>query len=98
MHAEEEQQSTTSQRVGVRIVRSGVGCPRLDISEDLLEALHVTADFRWAAIARYLHVSERTLRRRKHELGFACAAPSFTDLDNGSLDEIVRDILQVKKC
>ena len=55
LHAEEEQQSTTSQRVGVRIVRSGVGRPRLDISEDLLEALHVTAEFRWAAIARCLH-------------------------------------------
>ena len=47
LHEEEEQQSTT--RVGVRIVRSGVGRPRLDISEDLLEALHVTAGFRWAA-------------------------------------------------
>ena len=46
LHEEEEQQSTT--RVGVRIVRSGVGRPRLDISEDLLEALHVTAGFRWA--------------------------------------------------
>ena len=45
---EEEQQSTTSQRVGVRIVSSGVGRPRIDTSEDLLEALHVTADFRWA--------------------------------------------------
>ena len=41
LHEEEEQQSTT--RVDVRIVRSGVGRPRLDISEDLLEALHVTA-------------------------------------------------------
>ena len=96
LHEEDEQQSTT--RVGVRIVRSGVGRPRLDISEELLEALYVTAGFRWAAIGRYLHVSERTLRRRRHELGFANATPSFTDLDNGSLDEFVRDILQVKKC
>ena len=53
LHEEEEQQSTT--RVGVWIVRSGVGRPRLDISKDLLEALRVTAGFRWAAIARYLH-------------------------------------------
>ena len=97
MHAEEEQQSTTSQRVGVRIVSSGVGRPRIDISEDLLEALHVTAEFRWAAIARYLHVSERTLRKWRHELGFASAAPSFTDIE-WLLDTIVRDILQVKKC
>ena len=37
LHEEDEKQSTT--RVGVRIVRSGVGRPRLDISEDLLEAL-----------------------------------------------------------
>ena len=96
LHEEDEQQSTT--RVGARIVRSGVGRPRLDISEELLETLYVTAGFRWAAIARYLHVSERTLRKWRHELGFASAAPSFTDLDNGSLDEIVRDILQVKKC
>jgi len=95
LHEEDEKQSTT--RVGVRIVRSGVGRPRPDISEDLLEALYVRAGFRWAAIARYLHVSERALRKRRHELGFASAAPSFTDLDNGSLDEIVRDILQVKK-
>ena len=41
LHEEEEQQSTT--RVGVRIVRSGVGRPRLDISEGLLKALHVRA-------------------------------------------------------
>ena len=43
----------------------------------------------------YLQVSERTLRRRRHELGYASAAPSFTNIDNSSLDEIVRDILQV---
>ena len=96
LHEEKEQQSTT--RESVRIVRSGVGRPRLDISEDLLEALYVSAGFHWAAIARHLHVSERTLRRHRHELGFASAAPSFTDIDDGSLDEIVRDILQVKKC
>ena len=93
LHEEEEQQSTT--RVGVRIVRSGVGRPRLDISEGLLKALHLTAGFCWAALARYLHVSERTLRRRRHEPGFASAATSFTDIDNGSLDEIVRNILSV---
>ena len=47
LHEEEEQQSTT--RVGVRIVRSDFGRPRLDISDDLLEGLYVTAGFRSAA-------------------------------------------------
>ena len=48
LHEEEEQQSTT--RVGVRIVRSDFVRPRLDISDDLLEGLYVTAGFRRAAI------------------------------------------------
>ena len=91
---EEEEQSPTS-GVGVRVVRSGVGRPRLDISEDLLEGFHTRAGFRWAAIARNLRLSERTLRRRRREFGFASVAPSFTDIDNGSLDEVVREILQV---
>jgi len=52
LHQEGEQQSTT--RVSVGIVRSGVGRPRLDISEDLLEGLHRTVGFRWVAIARYM--------------------------------------------
>ena len=93
LHAEEEQQLSTA-RVGV--VRSGVpGRLRLDISEDLLEVLRNGAGFRWAAIARNLHVSERTLRRRRNEFGVTSLTESFTDIDNTSLDEIVREILHV---
>ena len=93
LHAEEEEQLSTA-RVGV--VRSGVpGRPRLDISEDLLELLRSGAGFRWAAIARNLRVSERTLRRRRNEFGVTSLTESFTDIDNTSLDEIVREILHV---
>jgi len=93
LHAEEEEQLSTA-RVGV--LRSGApGRPRLHISEDVLEVLRNRAGFRWAAIARNFRVSERTLRRRRHEFGFTSLAESFTDIDNNSLDEIVREILHL---
>ena len=93
LHAEEEEQLSTA-RVG--FVRSGVpGCPRLDISEDLLEVLRNGARFRWAAIARNLRVSEKTLRRRRNEFEVTSLTESFTDIDNTCLDEIVRDVLHV---
>ena len=73
-------------------MRSGVpGRPRLDISEDLLEVLRNGAGFRWAAIARNLRVSERTLRRQRNESGVTSLTESFTDIDNTSLDEILRE-------
>ena len=93
LHAEEEEQLSTA-RVGV--VKSGVpGRPRLDISEDLLELLRNGAGFRWVAIARNLRVSEKTLRRRRNEFGVTSLTGSFTDIDNTSLDEIVREMLHV---
>ena len=89
LYAEEEEQLSTA-RVGV--VRSGVpGRPRLDISEDLLEVLRNGAGFRWAARARNLRVSERTLRRQRNESGVTSLTESFTDIDNTSLDEILRE-------
>ena len=54
LHEEDEQQSTT--RVGVRIVRSGVGRPRLDISEDLLEALLCNS---WISLGCHRKISSR---------------------------------------
>ena len=49
--------------------------------------------FHWATIARNRNVSERTLWRRRHELDFT--SQTFTDIDNNSLDKIVREILHV---
>ena len=64
-------------------MRSGVpGRPRLDISEDLLEVLRNGAGFHWAAIARNLRVSKKTLRRRRNEFGVTSLTESFTDIDN----------------
>ena len=78
LHAEEEEQLLTT-RVGV--VRSGVpGCPRLNISEDLLEVLRYGAGFREAAIARNLRASERTLRRQRNEFGVTSLTESFVAL------------------
>ena len=90
----EEEQQTTS-HAGVRVVRSDVGRPRLDISEDLLETLHTRAGFSWAHIARNINVSERTLRRRRQLFEMSSIEPPFANMDNDSLDQIVREILEV---
>ena len=80
----EEEHSTLGVNVGV-VKSAGAGRPQLEISEELLEALHTRAGFRWAGIARMLRVSERTLQRQRHEFGFNSAVPSFSDTDNASL-------------
>ena len=77
----------------VALVRSAVGRPRLDISENILQALHVGAGFSWAHIARNLGISERTLMRRRREYGIGNNGSSnFSDMQ---IDQQVRGILQV---
>ena len=48
----------------------------------MLEVLCNGAGFRWAAIARNVRVSERTLRRRRQKFGVISLTESFTDIDN----------------
>lgn len=79
------------------VARNGlVGRPRLQMLREQLQTLHNDAGFRWADIGRILGISERTLRRRRHEFGLPVGVgEDFSDVSNGDLDEYVREILEV---
>ena len=79
------------------VARNGlVGKPRLQILQQQLQTLHNDAGFRWADIGRILGISERTLRRRRHEFGLPVGVgENFSDVSNDDLDEYVREILEV---
>ena len=58
-------------RVHAGVTRSGlVGRPRLQVLQEHLQTLHNDVGFRWADIGRIRGISDRTLRRRRHEFGF----------------------------
>ena len=80
------------------MARNGlVGKPRLQILQQQLQTLHNDAGFRWADIGRILGISERTLRRRRHEFGLPVGVgENFSDVSNDDLDKYVREILEVK--
>ena len=79
------------------VERNGlVGRPRLQIVQEQLQTLHSDAGFRWADIGRILGISERTLRRRRHEFGSPVGVgENFSDVSNDDLDKHVREILEV---
>ena len=82
--------------VHVGVTRSGlVGRPRLQVLQEHLQTLHNDAGFRWADIGRILGISDRTLRRRRHEFGLPVGmGEHFSDITNDELDVNVREILQ----
>ena len=56
--------------VNISVENSGLnGRPRFRVSHEQLQALHGDCGMRWSDIARTLGVSERTVRRRRHEFG-----------------------------
>ena len=83
--------------VHVTVTRSGlVGRPRLQVLQEHLQTLHNDAGFRWADIGRILGISDRTLRRRRHEFELPVGmGEHFSDVTDDELDVNVREILQV---
>lgn len=77
-----------------RLANGTVGRPRYDISERMIWAMR-SIGFRWVSIAKMLMVSERTLRRRRIELGWTVGDSEFSDISDQDLDEVVRDIVSL---
>ena len=74
--------------------RGRVGRPGINVTLQQLNALHNEAGFRWADVSRILGVSERTIRRRRHEFGIAVGRQiAFSDISDNDLDNHVREIL-----
>ena len=66
---------------------SGVGRPKFEIAQELLENLRVLG-CTWMQIARMLQVSQWTIRRRVVEYGLHCERGS--DISDYQLDTIIR--------
>ena len=69
------------------------GRPPYDIPQSQLEAL-IELGFSYAAIARMLNVSPRTLRRRRAEFGLP-AGRLYSDISDHQLDQVISEILRV---
>ena len=65
------------------------GRPKYEIKQSQLEFLR-SKHFSWVNIAKLLHVSTRTLRRRKHELGID--EEDFTDISETELIQVMEDV------
>ena len=73
----------------------GHGRPKHHVSRDQFQALNEDVGFSWSEIARTLGISERTLRRRHHELGMSVEGRVFSNLSDNESDDYVRQILTV---
>ena len=74
-------------------VRGRVGRPRFLIPKQQLEGLR-SLHFSWQNIALMLGVSERTVRRRRSELGMTVGQTlNYSEIDDGELDVFVQRIL-----
>lgn len=78
----------------VRVIRSGIGRPTVEVSQALLQVLHDNVGFSWAQIARNLGISERTIRRRRNSFAMP-NNESFSNVHDNDLDEIVREVLHI---
>ena len=74
-----------------------VGRPRPCVNaleERQLRFFQDSLGLRWADTAQCLGVSERTLRRRRYELGLLLMQGNYANLSDEHLDDHVRDVLQ----
>lgn len=73
----------------------GAGRPRFLIPQEQLEGLR-SLHFSWTKIAEMLGVSEKTIRRRRHELGMAVGYySSYSDIPDDELDVFVGRIIDL---
>lgn len=76
-------------------MRRGPGRPKMFVSRAQLESLFELG-FTYAKVAKMLCMSERTLQRRRSELGFPIGQSLlYSQLSDEELDEVVSSVLQV---
>ena len=73
---------------------NNAGRPRMFVTREQLETLHEQCHLHWSDIARSLGISERTIRRRRHEFGMPVEGRQFSIITDSQLDEFVARILQ----
>ena len=76
-----------------RVYRGTPGRPPYQVPKSQIEAL-MELGFSYAAMARMLHVSPRTIRRRREEYGLPIGR-YYSDITDNHLDELIGSILQV---
>ena len=75
--------------------RRGPGRPKMFVSKEQLESLFELG-FTYAKVAKMLCMSERTLQRRRSELGLPIGQSLlYSQLSDEELDEVVSSVLQV---
>lgn len=89
----ETEEGTSGSLIPVRMYRGTPGRPPYQVPKSQIEAL-IELGFSYTAMARMLHVSPRTIRRRREEYGLPIGR-YFSDITNSHLDEVVGSILQV---
>lgn len=73
-------------------VVEGPGRPKFCAAREQIEALK-SEGFSWSEIARTFGISERTLRRRRHEMGMNVEGREYCHLSDYDLDNSVRNIV-----
>jgi transposase-like protein len=90
----DDEHGSVDASVGVTI--SGVGRPRLNVSQQVIETLNSQVRLSWAEIARHFGVSESTIRRRRRSFGSTNTnRESHSTISDNDLDLVVHGILRV---
>ena len=69
------------------------GRPRLVVSQEAIEELFRSMGS-WRRVSTALGISERTLRRRRQEIGLPIGSQIYSDVDDNELDAEIASILQ----
>ena len=77
----------------IRIFTGGRGRPAYYVLQSQIEAM-MELRFTYEKMARLLHISTRTLQRRRQEYGLPIGH-NYTDITDDELDATIRSVLQV---